>query len=203
MAHVASPSLVRQLGSLFEGGSAAGLSDRQLLERFKARDEPADEAAFAAIVARHGPMVLGICRQLLGDHHHAEDAFQAVFLVLARQARSIRDPDRLGTWLYGVALRTARKARGRLARRRRTENEDAGRRAEAHAAVPAEQRCSTASKPRPCTARSTGCRAPSACRSCSATSRASPSTRRRTGCDGPSARSAAGWPGRGRSSVAG
>ena len=127
MAHVASGSVVRQLGSLFEGGSAAGLSDRQLLERFTARGEPADEAAFAAMVARHGPMVLGVCRQLLGDHHHAEDAFQAVFLVLARKARSIRDPDLLGNWLYGVALRTARKARGRLARRRRTEEERAAR----------------------------------------------------------------------------
>ena len=57
-------------------------------------------------------MVLDVCRQLLGDRHHAEDAFQAVFLVLARKARSIRDPDLLGNWLYGVALRTARKARG-------------------------------------------------------------------------------------------
>ena len=106
MIHLASPALVRQLGSLFEAGSAAGLSDRQLLERFTARGAPADEAAFAAIVARHGPMVLGVCRQLLGDHQHAEDAFQAVFLVLARRARSIRDPDLLGAWLYGVALRT-------------------------------------------------------------------------------------------------
>ena len=123
--HVASTSLARQLGSLFEGGSAAGLSDRQLLERFTAGREPADEAAFAALVARHGPMVLGVCRQLLGDHQHAEDAFQAVFLVLARKARSIRDPDLLGNWLYGVALRTARKARGRLARRRQTEEDGA------------------------------------------------------------------------------
>ena len=98
MAHMASTSLVRQIGTLFEGGCSAGLSDRQLLERFTARGEPADEAAFAAMVARHGPMVLGVCRQLLGDHHHAEDAFQAVFLVLARQARSIRDPELLGTW---------------------------------------------------------------------------------------------------------
>ena len=97
-------SLARQLGALFEGGSAAGLSDRQLLERFACSR---NEAAFAAIVARHGPMVLGVCRQLLGDHHHAEDAFQAVFLVLARRARSIRDPDLLGPWLHGVALRTA------------------------------------------------------------------------------------------------
>ena len=72
------------------------------------RGQRAGEAAFAALVARHGPMVLGVCRQLLGDHQHAEDAFQAVFLVLARKARSIRDPDLLGNWLYGVALRTAR-----------------------------------------------------------------------------------------------
>ncbi len=116
MASVASPSLVRQFEILFDGGCAAGLSDRQLLGRFTARSEPADQAAFAAIVARHGPMVLAICRQLLGDHHHAEDAFQAVFLVLARRAGSIRDPDLLGTWLYGVALRTrARPAEGLLA----------------------------------------------------------------------------------------
>src|SRR5215468_9510499 len=90
-------SVVRQLGALFEGGSVAGLSDRQLLERFAAgAHEPAGEAAFAAMVARHGPMVLGVCRQLLGDVQHAEDAFQAVFLVLAKRARSIRDPDLLG-----------------------------------------------------------------------------------------------------------
>ena len=71
---------------------------------------------FAALVARHGPMVLNICLQSLGDRHHAEDAFQAVFLVLARKARSIRDPNLLGAWLYGVALRTARKAKTRLSR---------------------------------------------------------------------------------------
>ena len=85
--------------------------------------DAAGEAAFAALVRRHGPMVLGVCRQLLGDHHHAEDAFQAVFLVLARKARSIRDPDLLGNWLYGVALRTARKASGRLGRRRKNEED--------------------------------------------------------------------------------
>ena len=68
MARPALGSVVRQLGSLFEGGSVAGLSDRQLLERFIAgRRDPAGEAAFAALVARHGPMVLGVCRQLLGD----------------------------------------------------------------------------------------------------------------------------------------
>jgi RNA polymerase sigma factor (sigma-70 family) len=125
MAYVAFGSVARQLESLFGDGSAAGLSDRELLERFSARGESADEAAFAAIVSRHGPMVLGVCRQLLGDHHHADDAFQAVFLVLACQARSIRDPDLLGTWLYGVALRTAHTSRGRITRRRKTEEEGA------------------------------------------------------------------------------
>ena len=118
-------SIVRQIKSLFGSGSATGLSDRQLIERFVAARDDCAEAAFAALVARHGPMVLGVCRQLLGDHHHAEDAFQAVFLILARRARSIRDPDLLGTWLYGVALRTARTSRGRIARRRRTEGEAA------------------------------------------------------------------------------
>ena len=90
MASVAPTSLARQLEALFEGGSVAGLSDRQLLERFAAAR---DEAAFAAMVALHGPMVLGVCRQILVDHQHAEDAFQAVFLVLARNARSVRNPD--------------------------------------------------------------------------------------------------------------
>jgi RNA polymerase sigma factor (sigma-70 family) len=122
MASVAPTSLARQLGSLFEFGSAAGLSDRQLLERFVAAR---DEDAFTALVARHGPMVLGTCRQHLGDHQHAEDAFQAVFLVLARRARSIRDPELLGNWLYGVALRTARTARNRLVHRRQSEEERA------------------------------------------------------------------------------
>jgi RNA polymerase sigma factor (sigma-70 family) len=135
---MATISLVRHLGSLFEDGSAAGFSDRQLLERFTARGEPADEAAFAAIVSRHGPMVMGVCRQLLGDHHDAEDAFQAVFFVLARQARSIRDPDRLGFWLYGVALRTAQATRRRLGRHRRIEEQGAAGRPEARPAMQAE-----------------------------------------------------------------
>ena len=125
MAHAASGSVVRQIGALFDGGSVAGLSDRQLLCRFIARRDAAGEAAFAALVARHGPMVLHVCRQLLRDHQHAEDAFQAVFLVLARRARSVREPDLLGPWLYGVALRTARKANARLARQRNNEREKA------------------------------------------------------------------------------
>ena len=136
MAYVASGSVVRQLEALFEGGSTAGLSDRQLLERFATAR---DEAAFAALVARHGPMVLGVCRQLLGDHQHAEDAFQAVFLVLARKAGSLREPELLGNWLYGVALRTARRARKRLDRRRQIDEQGAIRSPEARPAVQAEQ----------------------------------------------------------------
>ncbi len=123
MTNLTTPALVRQLGSLFDGGAVTGLSDRQLIDRFVDRRDPASEAAFAALVARHGPMVLGVCRQLLGDRHHAEDAFQAVFLVLARRAGSIRHPDRLSAWLYEVALRTARRGQARLGRQRRTEAE--------------------------------------------------------------------------------
>ncbi len=121
----AAGSIVRQVEALFGGGSVAGLTDRQLLERFTDNRDAAGEAAFAALVTRYGPMIFHVCRQFLGDRHHAEDAFQAVFLVLARKINSIRDPDLLGPWLYGVAIRTARKAKVRLDRRRRNEDGDA------------------------------------------------------------------------------
>jgi RNA polymerase sigma factor (sigma-70 family) len=122
MERIESTSVVRQIESIFDGGSSAGLTDLQLLERFAARRDAAGEAAFAALVYRHGPMVYGLCRQLIGDLHDAEDAFQAVFLVLARKAASIEKPDLLANWLHGVALRTARKAKGRRARQRRFES---------------------------------------------------------------------------------
>ena len=136
MLRVASPSVVRRMESLFDGGCVAGLSDRQLIERFAARRDAVAESAFAALVAHHGPMVLGICRQLLCDRNDAEDAFQAVFLVLARRAQSIHDPELLGNWLYGVALRTARKSRRRLARIDKQEQEIAARRREISSGVP-------------------------------------------------------------------
>jgi RNA polymerase sigma factor (sigma-70 family) len=96
----------------------AAAPDDELVERFAVHRE---EAAFAALVRRHGPLVLGVCRRVLTDPHAAEDCFQATFLVLARKAGSLKGPESLGPWLYGVATRTALKARAREVRRRRCE----------------------------------------------------------------------------------
>jgi RNA polymerase sigma factor (sigma-70 family) len=95
-----------------------GPTDAQLLESFSNRR---DEAAFEVLLRRHGPMVLGVCRRVLRHAHDAEDAFQATFLVLARKAGALRSPDLLGNWLYGVAHRTALKARAMAAKRRKIE----------------------------------------------------------------------------------
>jgi RNA polymerase sigma factor (sigma-70 family) len=92
---------------------SAGLGDRELLVCFI---EHRDEAAFAALIRRHGPMVWGVCRRLL-SHHDAEDAFQATFLVLFRKAASIVPREMVGNWLYGVAHQTALLARRTAARR--------------------------------------------------------------------------------------
>src|SRR5262245_12797741 len=89
--------------------------DAELLARYV---RTRDEEAFAALVERHGPMVLGICRRALGDVHAAEDAFQAVFLALARNARRVRQPAALAAWLYGTAVRVALSARRVAARTR-------------------------------------------------------------------------------------
>jgi RNA polymerase sigma factor (sigma-70 family) len=98
----------------------AELSDGQLLGRFL---EDRDQAAVTALVKRHGPMVWGVCRRVLGNHHDAEDAFQATFLVLVHKARSIKHRQLLGNWLYGVAHHTALKARAMLAKRRATQRQ--------------------------------------------------------------------------------
>jgi RNA polymerase sigma factor (sigma-70 family) len=95
-----------------------GMTDGELMELFVAGR---DEAAFEALVRRHGPMVLGVCRRILGDSHDAEDAFQAAFLVLVRRAASIVPREQVANWLYGVAYRTASKARSMNAKRRAKE----------------------------------------------------------------------------------
>jgi RNA polymerase sigma factor (sigma-70 family) len=97
-------------------------TDRELLEAFV---EQSDEKAFAALVRRHGPMVLSVCRRVLRQAEDSEDAFQATFLVLARKAGRLRRPDLLANWLYGVAYRTAQHARDRIARRLQREREAA------------------------------------------------------------------------------
>ena len=108
-------TVLRQIQRLFSDGSSTGLSDTQLLNRFATRR---DEAAFAAILARHGPMVLAVCRGVLRDPFDAEDAFQATFLVLARKAGSAWPESQLGGWLHKVAYRIAVRASADSARRR-------------------------------------------------------------------------------------
>jgi RNA polymerase sigma factor (sigma-70 family) len=108
------PSVLRFLRHLTAGDGVRVGSDAQLLSAFAA---DRDEAAFTEIVRRHGPMVYNVCRRLLGAGADAEDAFQAVFLVLARKARRLREPATLAQWLYGVAYRTAVHVRTRRDRR--------------------------------------------------------------------------------------
>jgi RNA polymerase sigma factor (sigma-70 family) len=98
----------------------AGLTDGQLLEDYISRGE---EATLAALVRRHGPMVWGVCRRVLRNHHDAEDAFQATFLVFVRKVASIAAPELLANWLYGVAHQTALKARATTAKRRARERQ--------------------------------------------------------------------------------
>ena len=115
---VLSEALARVRRAALARHTAETLGDGQLLDRFIAFR---DEECFAALVARHGPMVLAVCRRAAGDAHLAEDAFQATFLVLARRAGDIRPREAVRAWLYGVAVRTAREARSTLARRRHRE----------------------------------------------------------------------------------
>jgi RNA polymerase sigma factor (sigma-70 family) len=112
---------IRQVRQLVAPGGQA-LCDRQLLERFTRGGDP---TAFAELVARHGGMVMAVCRRVLGDVHDAEDAFQATWLVLARKAQSVRWSDSIAGWLHAVAQRVAAKARGQIARREAVQREHA------------------------------------------------------------------------------
>jgi RNA polymerase sigma factor (sigma-70 family) len=102
------------------GVPAPEASDRELLDRFH---RFRDQDAFETLVRRHGPMVLGVCRRVLSHAHDAEDAFQATFMVLVRRAGSVRDPELLANFLYGVAYRVARKARTRVTRQSQLERQ--------------------------------------------------------------------------------
>jgi len=122
MSSASSRDVLRHLNTLFHCGVAWQLSDAELLERFVAgRDEDA-EAAFAALVDRHGAMVLGVCRRVLGNRDGSEDAFQATFLVLAKKAAVLARRDQLASWLHGVARRAALDARARAIRQKAKEN---------------------------------------------------------------------------------
>jgi RNA polymerase sigma factor (sigma-70 family) len=101
------PALLAYLRQLGRGGAIES-RDAELLERFA---DQHDEAAFAALMRRHGPLVWSVCRRVLGEEHAAEDAFQATFLVLVRKARSVSKRASVRSWLYGVALRVAVRAR--------------------------------------------------------------------------------------------
>jgi RNA polymerase sigma factor (sigma-70 family) len=116
--HMATGQLDRLVDQIRK--ATVDLADSQLLKSFVAHRS---ETAFEALVRRHGPMVLGVCRRVVGDPHDADDAFQATFLVLARKAKSLRSSELLGNWLYGVAYRTALKARVTTARQRAREKQ--------------------------------------------------------------------------------
>jgi RNA polymerase sigma factor (sigma-70 family) len=120
---MASPLLggvLRYIRTLAGGAGGGDQGDEELLGQFVVRR---DEGAFASLLERHGPLVLGVCRQVLGDAHEAEDAFQATFLILARKAGSIRRQEALAAWLHRVALNVSRTARARTARRRVNERQ--------------------------------------------------------------------------------
>jgi RNA polymerase sigma factor (sigma-70 family) len=93
-------------------GDAARVSDAELLDRFVASQ---DSGAYAALVQRHGPMVLGVCQRLLTDAHDQEDAYQAAFLLLLHKAKFLQRPEFLANWLHGIACGTAQHARDRAA----------------------------------------------------------------------------------------
>jgi RNA polymerase sigma factor (sigma-70 family) len=110
--------VLKQIDNLFRTGTLVGSTDGELLARFVLRRDEGAEAAFTALVERHGAMVMRTCRQVLGDQHDAEDAAQAVFLGLARRSGSIRRRESVASWLHGVALHVASRVQRAAARRR-------------------------------------------------------------------------------------
>jgi serpin B len=123
MPHPALALILRHLRRAARPPGAGGPSDGELLERFAGRRE---EAAFEALLQRHGPMVWNVCCRVLANASDAEDAFQATFLVLVRKAKSIARRDSVGSWLHGVAYRVSLDARAAAARRRAYERQGAG-----------------------------------------------------------------------------
>jgi DNA-directed RNA polymerase specialized sigma24 family protein len=114
MVTAASSPILELIRRAVDNPLAPELPDPELLRRFHAQQ---DHAAFDALLRRHGPMVLDVCRGVLGNEADAEDAFQATFLVLVRKVGSIRKSASLGSWLHGVAHRTSLKARAQSAAR--------------------------------------------------------------------------------------
>ena len=183
----ASGGWVRQVRRLFCLGTVGGLSDGELLDRFVSRHDENSEAAFEELMHRHGPIVLRLCRSVLGDPHDAEDAFQATFLVLARRAVSIRRKDSVASWLFGVSRRVACTP------------------GSAHCVVAPASGLSPNERPRvtrrpyrtmsgrTSSRRSTGCLIGSAQSLCSATLRACHTTWRHSGCGFRKGPSVAGW----------
>ena len=118
MAKAGSSPILQLIRQVVEDQRARGLPDHELLQSFHAQQ---DQAAFHALLRQHGPMVLDVCRAVLGNEADADDAFQATFLVLAQKAGSIRKPASLASWLHGVAYRTALKARSQSLARQKHE----------------------------------------------------------------------------------
>ncbi len=118
MVHRVGRGAIRELQALFDLGSTRGLGDQRLLELFIDRRDATGDAAFEALIERHGPMVHRVCLNILGNPADASDAFQATFLVLVRKRASVHRLDSLGGWLHGVACRVAARIRVELARRR-------------------------------------------------------------------------------------
>src|SRR5262245_633516 len=124
MARDVSSPVLHLIRRFVEDERVRQLSDQVLLQQFR---EQRDESAFGTLLWRHGPMILDVCRSVLGNDADAEEAFQATFLILVRQAASIRKTASVGNWLHGVAYRTALKARARSATRERNEARAPGR----------------------------------------------------------------------------